>query len=117
MRSHGLRNQEHFMSTGTSTGPLARLLGLLSTADGPRPDVILLDSHMPGMDGASFARAYTALTHDPAPIVLLSGDSRPLDDDAHGIAARVAKPFDIDRLLAVVHERVSLRVRTLPPTP
>ncbi len=89
-------------------------LDLLSPVDGLRPDVILLDSRMPGMDGAAFARAYTTHTQHPAPIVLLSGDVRPLDAEAPWVAARVTKPFDIDRLLGVVRDLLPTTVQQSP---
>ncbi len=93
----------------------AAALDLLSQVDGLHPDLILLDSRMPGMDGASFARAYTDRRHRPAPIILLSGDLRPLEAEAQWAAARVAKPFDIDRLLAVVREHLPSGARRSPP--
>ncbi|MEJ7648284.1 MAG: response regulator, partial [Nakamurella sp.] len=37
------------------------------------PDVIVLDWHMPGIDGEEFARIYRALPPPHAPIVLLTG--------------------------------------------
>ncbi|MCC6624615.1 MAG: response regulator [Deltaproteobacteria bacterium] len=58
------------------------------------PDVILLDVHLPDLDGPSFARelaAHEMFAH--VPIVLLTG--HPVSDDlpAHVIGA-IQKPFD-----------------------
>lgn len=69
-----------------------------------RPDVILLDYQMPGMDGISVAQA---LREDPAtrgiPIVAMTAAGRAAvvcqEMDASGC---LGKPFDIDHLLEVV---------------
>jgi DNA-binding response OmpR family regulator len=84
-------------------------LAEITAPDGPRPDLILLDLRMPVMDGPTFAREYLARTPSPAPIVLLSGDVRPLAEDLPWAADCLPKPFDLDRLLTVV--RTHLRDR------
>ena len=58
------------------------------------PDVIVLDSQMPGLDGLGFARAYRSTPPPHAPIVAASAR-----DDVHlfaalvGASAVVPKPF------------------------
>ncbi|WP_420128068.1 response regulator [Longimicrobium sp.] len=71
-----------------------------------RPDAILLDVMMPGMDGPATARALKAL-EDTAdiPIILLTAkvqaaDRRRFDD--LGIAGMLSKPFDPMELAAQV---------------
>jgi response regulator RpfG family c-di-GMP phosphodiesterase len=69
-----------------------------------RPDVIVLDVLMPGMDGLAFCRSVKA---DPATrdigIVLLTGDSgSPAEARAAGADAFLRKPFSPLELLAVV---------------
>ena len=67
------------------------------------PDVIMLDRHMPSMDGEEFARIYRALPPPHAPIVLLTGYVQPeAAGERVGAAAVVVKPFDLDDLLATV---------------
>ena len=74
----------------------------LRRAHDERPDVILLDLSMPGMDGFAFRAAQRT---DPAlaaiPVVVISA-SEP--EQAHGIgaAAYLHKPFDLRVLLAAV---------------
>ena len=67
------------------------------------PDVIVLDRHMPSMDGEEFACVYRALPPPHAPIVLLTGDVHPeAAGERVGAEAVVVKPFDLDDLLAAV---------------
>jgi CheY-like chemotaxis protein len=68
-----------------------------------RPDVILLDLMMPVMDGVTFA---SALRQRPAvsdvPILVISADGNPQRAASVGARGYLAKPFDIDALLAHV---------------
>jgi putative two-component system response regulator len=81
-----------------------------------RPDAIVLDVSMPGMDGLAFCRR---LKHDPStatiPVVLLTGadlDRGRLADES-GAEAYVRKPFSPLDLLATV-ERVTAGRRAVP---
>ncbi|HVH13127.1 MAG TPA: response regulator [Longimicrobium sp.] len=80
----------------------------LRTAAAERPDAILLDVMMPGMDGPATARALRA-EPDTAeiPIILLTAkvqaaDRRRFDD--LGVAGILAKPFDPIALADQVRE-------------
>ena len=68
-----------------------------------RPAVILLDLMMPVMDGVAFSQA---LRLRPAnrdiPIVVISADGNPQRAAAVGATGYLAKPFDIEALLAQV---------------
>jgi ribonuclease P protein subunit RPR2 len=81
-----------------------------------RPDAIVLDVHMPGMDGAAFCAELksTPATRDVS-IVLLTGSD--MADEARarevGADALVLKPFSPLELLAVV-ERVSAGLHATP---
>jgi CheY-like chemotaxis protein len=67
------------------------------------PDVILLDLHMPQMDGREVSRRLRAhpQTKD-IPIVGMSAGERLARLPANLIDDRLAKPFDLDDLYAVV---------------
>lgn len=86
-----------FSSVGLST---------LAEARRRKPDVILLDYQMPGMDGISIAQR---LKEDPAtahiPIIAMTAAGRAAivchEMDAQGC---LGKPFDIDHLVHVVGE-------------
>ena len=75
----------------------------LEQVDHELPDVILLDLMMPVMDGVAFSHA---LRKRPAggdvPIVVISADGNPQRATAVGAVGYLAKPFDIDALLAQV---------------
>src|SRR5687767_14101022 len=77
----------------------------LTQAHQAAPCLILLDMHMPGMDGWEFARRYRARSGPHAPIVCLTAAATAADAAARGAqigaVASLSKPFDLDALLAV----------------
>ena len=78
--------------------------GALPLAHAQQPDVILLDLHMPLMDGAEVCRRLRA---DPAtahiPIIVMSASRHLTAITAHlPIDDHMAKPFDLDDLLRAV---------------
>jgi CheY-like chemotaxis protein len=78
--------------------------GALALAQEGRPDLILLDIMMPGMDGVEVSRRLRA---DPStatiPIVVMSAQDR-LRSYSTGMSAddRLAKPFELDDLYSMV---------------
>lgn len=84
----------------------------LSLVERERPDVILLDLRMPIMDGWQFARAYHARPGPHAPIIVITA-ARSARESARPInaAAVLAKPFDLDDLLAAIRQAPSARPR------
>lgn len=82
----------------------------LEAARARRPDVILMDYQMPGMDGISIAQH---LRSDPSmqsiPIVAMTAAGRaPLvchEMDADGC---LGKPFDIDNLVQTVEQMIHM---------
>jgi putative two-component system response regulator len=69
-----------------------------------RPDVILLDVVMPGIDGLSFCRELKASSETrPIPVLLLTGSSDPrAAAEEAGADAYLTKPFSPLEVLAVV---------------
>ncbi|WP_242343226.1 response regulator [Anaeromyxobacter terrae] len=80
----------------------------LERVEAEKPAIILLDLMMPVMDGLAFAQA---LRERPGkagiPIVVISADGNPQRAASVGAAGYLAKPFDIDALLAQVAQMTS----------
>ncbi|WP_339102438.1 response regulator [Haloterrigena salinisoli] len=74
-------------------------------ADAPRPDAILLDLHLPRMDGEEVLEEMDEDVRD-VPIIVLSGTQQEQvfedDDIAAAVDARVEKPLDPDEFTAIV---------------
>ena len=69
-----------------------------------RPDVILLDVHLPGLDGVNLLKAFKELAAE-VPVVVITGHDDPgVEEEArgHGACGFVRKPFDLRDLEAVV---------------
>lgn len=65
------------------------------------PDLVLLDVHMPGIDGVEAARRLSAAPGAPAVVLLSTYDEDELDYSACGAAAYLPKAtFGPDRLTA-----------------
>ena len=83
-----------------------RVLGAADGAQGlhlaaaDRPDVILLDMGFPTTTGGD---VLARLRDDPAtshiPVIALTGQPSPVDEQPHGLAGWIEKPFDLDVLL------------------
>jgi CheY-like chemotaxis protein len=86
-------------------------LRLLASAD--QPLVVLLDLMMPRVDGFEVCRRLAADPHlrDDHAVVLMSARRNLAAADQTAIAASLAKPFEIDELLALVARLAR------PPTP
>ena len=75
----------------------------LQQVDLERPAVILLDLMMPIMDGVAFSQALRLRpTVRDIPIVVISADGNPQRAASVGAVGYLAKPFDIEALLAHV---------------
>ena len=83
---------------------------LASVDAGAAPDVVLLDMHMPGMDGVELARALRArpATQDLPMLLLTSMGSRPADGEALGLL-HLTKPVKAAPLRAVVAQALGAR--------
>jgi DNA-binding NarL/FixJ family response regulator len=76
----------------------------LDVAAASRPDLVLMDVNLPGIDGLEAARRLRAFSLPPAVILLSSYDEDDLDDRARrcGAIAYVTKSsFGVERLEAV----------------
>lgn len=83
----------------------AEATNIMETAQREKPDLILMDVHMPGLDGLTATRQLRAheLTRD-IPIIIVSASAMPHDQDAAhqaGCDGFIAKPIDV---LTFAHE-------------
>jgi CheY-like chemotaxis protein len=96
-----LRNQPVNVSCVDSGAAALDLL-----ADGLRPDLILLDIDMPGMNGWQVVER---LKQNPAlapiPVVVVSGAHR--SGNVDGVVSFLPKPFSFTELLAVIRDHAA----------
>ncbi len=82
----------------------------LAYLDHERPDLILLDMKMPGMDGWEFARHYATLPPPRPPVIVITAAQDASRRAAEiGAQGYLAKPFGIDHLLQVVDDHLCPR--------
>jgi two-component system, OmpR family, alkaline phosphatase synthesis response regulator PhoP len=81
----------------------------IELAQSERPDAILLDVVMPGLDGIAVAERLTTLpATSSSPVVFLTAGDRPEDRERYesvAVSGVIAKPFEIEQL---AHELASL---------
>jgi CheY-like chemotaxis protein len=68
--------------------------------------LILLDLHLPRLNGCDFARAYLTQPWPRAPVVVVTADAAALGNAAMaeiGAAAVLVKPFALAELLTLIH--------------
>ena len=89
----------------------AEALALVQDARARQPDVILLDTLMPRLDGWGFLRAYRALPLRHAAVISM-GFGGPLErsDDAPEADSYLKKPFDLEQLLALIARHAGVTV-------
>lgn len=74
----------------------------LAAVEVRRPDLVVLDLHMPGMGGRQFmARLRGAEATRDVPVVLMTGASL-AGNPVPGVDALLAKPFQLEDLVAAV---------------
>jgi DNA-binding NarL/FixJ family response regulator len=77
----------------------------LATAPGLLPDLVLMDVHLPGLDGIEATRRLTAGPHSPVVFLLSTYDEDEVDAAGCGAATYIPKVvFGPDRLSAAWQE-------------
>ncbi len=67
-----------------------------------RPGLMLMDLHMPGMDGWQLAEEVRRLYGADVPIVVMTGGDAMSPTPERWVEGYLPKPFDIDSLIAIV---------------
>jgi CheY-like chemotaxis protein len=98
----GILAQEGFHVDTATNGSEA-----LECVERTHPDVVLLDMRMPVLDGWAFARALRERDIDLKIVVMTAAQDARRWADEIGARAYLAKPFDLDDLIAIV-ERACL---------
>jgi putative two-component system response regulator len=97
---------EHVHSTSDSRDVIAMCAEL-------QPDIVLLDAHMPGVDGLTLVRELRSQSDGSfMPIVMLSGDFSPKvkrEAMEAGASDFISKPYDAPEVLLRVRNLLSLR--------
>ena len=91
----------------------------LRLAEADPPDVVLLDVHMPGLDGLEVARRLARTPGKPPLTVVVTGYDEPADRDgaaAAGVHLRLIKPVDPAVLVGLLR-RVQKTLAPLPRNP
>lgn len=90
----------------------------LRAAEVDKPDMVLLDIHLPGFDGIETLRRLRKMpAMAKVPVIALTADVLRGDRDAilaAGFDDYLAKPYRIDELLALVQARCPLRPEGAP---
>lgn len=77
---------------------------LLAALDAPLPDCLLLDLHMPGINGFDVLEAFQS-RQIPVPVIVITAHDEPgTEERAHalGAAAYLKKPVDRETLLSAL---------------
>ena|SRR5579859_523500 len=78
----------------------------LDVATSNHVDLIILDMRMPVMDGWAFLKAYGDTPTPHAPVIAASANIRSIAGITVDVIDFIAKPFDLDYLLALIATRV-----------
>lgn len=108
-----LREQIEEIGGVSVVGEAANGLEAVELIDRLRPDVVLLDLQMPGLDGFSVARQLKA-GHRPAVIFVTAYDRHALEAFDIGALDYLLKPVRRERLEAALHR---VRQQTVPAAP
>lgn len=107
----GMRENVHLLTAHTPE------LGI-ELALGHRPDLILLDINMPGMDGYQVLKVFqTSAELRHIPVVAITANAMPRDIErgkAAGFTDYLTKPLDIGRFLQVADALLDAATTTLP---
>jgi two-component system, OmpR family, response regulator len=82
----------------------------LETASSEKPDLIIVDMMMPGMDGLTFLECHKQTPMHGIPVIFMTAKTQPHEIDDYmrrGAVGVISKPFDPMRLPADVKNIIS----------
>ena len=109
-RLRGLLDDAQAELATTVVGEADNAQTALALLDSSKPDVVLLDINMPGMDGLNCARALTRTSAPPAVIFVTAHDEHAIAAFDVGAIDYLLKPVRLQRLVAALK-----RARRLSP--
>ncbi len=79
-----------------------------------RPDLVLLDVNLPGLSGLELCQQIKRVSETPVVMLTVQAETEAVRRGLRaGADAYLAKPFEIDQLLAVVEHALRPRIRPL----
>lgn len=85
----------------------------------PRPDLLLLDLNLPGMDGRELlARIRADAGLRQLPVVVMTGDGDAFATSEHSVEALLSKPLDFEKFIGIIQKLSHLwRADMIVPVP
>jgi two-component system phosphate regulon response regulator PhoB len=93
---------EVFEGSGLAVRAFSHPIPALEALREGRPDVLVLDWHLPRMTGWLFLEQLRAIGRSALPVIIITGDVRL--DPRQGVAAIFRKPVRLDALVAKIVE-------------
>jgi DNA-binding response OmpR family regulator len=102
---------------GYTVYPAYHTAAALAAFESAPIDLVLLDLHMPGLNGIDLVRYLQDQGLGDIPVVMMTADTRiRYERSKHGIQYLLMKPFDLDVLIACIAGALRDRQDGLPPS-
>ena len=109
--------QRLMRSAGLDAISFASGADFLTSLEGSVPDCLILDLHMPGLNGFEVQTRLTQ-THQALPVIVITGHDQPEGKTrvlAAGAAAYLRKPVDAEALLDAITSSITAAAETGRP--